>query len=682
MITDEGANGAESPSETQEQEPGRGNAHDDQDGETAGGGKRTTAQEVLLAAVLTKMYLLDPAQTVRVIRVIDYFQNPKVIDSKDTVATKLFGQKASDAIYAVVALYSKHIFGAWILSIICGLSSLFGLLPTVTGWLVFLPGSVLSFFFLMMANPHLLWRLARTFTVWYLIGNAITATLALWDVFKYDGRAAFVALWCLGSVTIILFDAAHPSAQKFGAVGVIAGILSMLIVIPGLYFGVVSNLESHEISLTLSGNNAGVPVTVNILMFALERLGTILLFFCKHLVNIMLHPEFYINIKSRVDVERTTVQKLCESMGQLKTSVRKLSTLASLSRTDQPVSAAAPSPTKANANPNASGGALQRKRPRPLKALGKRLLSDDEKVRVLMVEEKFQCVMIIDSKNTVAAALFGRKIGGLLFGLMKQTGIAVNVLFVTSAVCGTLCLYGIVPIWSGWLASLGGSVVIMEFWLFAHPPLLWKLFFNFDVWYQSGLATTAAAALVHMFNYDGRAAFTLFVWNAWLTIIWFDAAHPSTKRFDVLIMIIGIVNLLLVIFGLHFGVISNVTNHNIDLSFSSNVKVSINLILFVNERLAVILLFFCRNLFNAVAHPNCFINIKSRVMGGKIKVGELRKRLAETASTVMELASTTAPSPLGSPKGQELPSLCAKGKKSGRKIAASPIESSDVIPYK
>ena len=68
---------------------------------------------------------------------------------------------------------------------------------------------------------------------------------------------------------------------------------------------------------------------------------------------------------------------------------------------------------------------------------------------------------------------------------------------------------------------------------------------------------------------------------------------------------------------LYFGIFPDLHSRNVSisppLSDDEGRKITINNIFFVNERLATVLLYLCKNLWNAVMHPNCFGNLKSRM---------------------------------------------------------------------
>jgi hypothetical protein len=123
-----------------------------------------------------------------------------------------------------------------------------------------------------------------------------------------------------------------------------------------------------------------------------------------------------------------------------------------------------------------------------------------------------------------------------------------------------------------------------------------------------------------------------------MTVIWFDAGHVTAKRGCALGNIVGIIVIITFIAGLQFGLFHDLNVRTIGLTLS-NVKVSVNNVAFINERLATVLLFFCKNLYTAVRHPGCYVNLKARLTQEKISCGELRQKLQENASSSRNIAS-------------------------------------------
>jgi hypothetical protein len=92
--------------------------------------------------------------------------------------------------------------------------------------------------------------------------------------------------------------------------------------------------------------------------------------------------------------------------------------------------------------------ALRRK---SLAQLDQRQILDTETVRIVRVESKYAEYLIVDSRDTVVAAIFGQEAGKWWFGARKTLGNFFSLLWVL-AICITLvCLFGVLPSMAGWV---------------------------------------------------------------------------------------------------------------------------------------------------------------------------------------------------------------------------------------
>jgi len=205
-------------------------------------------------------------------------------------------------------------------------------------------------------------------------------------------------------------------------------------------------------------------------------------------------------------------------------------------------------------------------------------------------------------------------------------------------------MFGALPKYAALVSLFIGIWPISTFGAMASPHLLQKLVTNFDVWYVTGNVTFVAGGMFWIVRGDIRMAFVAFWWLSTVTATWFDAAHSSAQKYISFGLIVGSIATMTVIPCLHFGVFPEIDNSNISLSFS-NVEVSVNVVMFVNERIATVLLFFLKNLFTAaVRHPGCFVNIKARLTHKKYSVGALGKKLKRDATTVRHISTISAKS--------------------------------------
>jgi hypothetical protein len=74
---------------------------------------------------------------------------------------------------------------------------------------------------------------------------------------------------------------------------------------------------------------------------------------------------------------------------------------------------------------------------------------------------------------------------------------------------------------------------------------------------------------------------------------------------------------------------------NRDLHFSPfGIKVVFNVAVSVNDKLVLVLIFFCKNAYNSFIYPECYRTLKARIMHKKLSVRDLRQILQNNAGSV------------------------------------------------
>jgi hypothetical protein len=215
----------------------------------------------------------------------------------------------------------------------------------------------------------------------------------------------------------------------------------------------------------------------------------------------------------------------------------------------------------------------------------------------------------------------------------------------------------VLPFWTGWFFLFCGSTLVIDFWMFANPHLLWQLVFCFDVWHQVSIATTGAAMFTCMFGYSGRSGFMLLWWSCVLSIIMIGAAHASTTKLRVTFLVFAMIFMVVLFLRLYLGGLPDVKSSAIKPSHSDDLKVSVTTVLFACERIATALLFCCKHLYNAIKHPTCFVTPKARVLAEKMNVEDLRQKLKEVSTITRDISpmsrstSSASKSELSKPKG-------------------------------
>jgi hypothetical protein len=590
-----------------------------------------------------------PEPTVRVLAAEKKYTNPKILNARQTLATKLLGQKMGGLVFNVIKMTAATSALFFLMSVVVGLLCMFGVLPSWAGWVSLLLCFPFLSSFWAMANPILVWKLLFNFDVGYPVLIATLAAMGWAQAVRFDGRAAFTFMWWNSTLAVTFFDAAHVSSQKDRIFGLVAGIVGVMIFVPCLFFGIFPDLHSFNIGVSPPvSDGEGSEITVNNIFFVNERLATVVLYLFKHLWNAVMHPDCFSNLKSRIVNEKITVDELQRRQREdMKTSVRRLSTVGSANRTPNPKKKgkkALPGPfplpsatLPSSALTTASAAAPRNKSVAELE-LDSLRIGDDEMVRVFMVEEGFAGIMTMDSHHTLAVKLFGKRWGGWAFATISKVELPCGILWLASVVVGILCLFGVMPKSMCLLSFAMGIWLLVTFWLTSSPHLLLRLVTTFDVWYMTANITLALVGLVDIFRGDMRVAFFALWWVNTLTVIWFDAGHVTAKRHCTLGTIVGMVAIMIVTAGLQFGVFPDMNVRTISLTLS-NVEVSINNVAFVNERLATVLLFFSKNLYNAVRHPGCYVNLKARLTHGKLSCGDLRKRLQGNAISLKDISS-------------------------------------------
>jgi hypothetical protein len=278
------------------------------------------------------------------------------------------------------------------------------------------------------------------------------------------------------------------------------------------------------------------------------------------------------------------------------------------------------------------------KRMKSLAQLDRRQMPDNETVRIVKVEAHFEEILILDSRDTLIATLFGYELGDTAYAMHKKLGLYGYAMWFLAYGVGLLCLFDVLPSTAG-VFSLFGVFPLFVFWTTANTHLLMRLMKTFEAWYLTALSGMALVVAADVFQYDGRVAFITLAFLSVATSVWFDAAHTTFKKFIPYIMAFGILFLMMLIPCLYFGIVPNLNTRDINLNVSDGTNLSINNVVFVTEKLATIMLFFAKNLFTAVRHPNCYTNLKSRLTTEKIKVRELRQRLRRRRARVSELAT-------------------------------------------
>jgi hypothetical protein len=593
-------------------------------------------------------------QDIRILTVDEQYHNPKLMDARTTMATKLGGEHVGSLVFRITKKTGACSTLMHAASSIIGLLCYLGILPSEIGWLAF-AGLTSPINFWALTNPYILKKLLFNFDVWYISIQASLALVGLLDISMYDGRVAVVILWWLYIITATFGDASHVSAYTFNAISLAIGIVGTAIFIPCMYFGVFPNLRSRDISIGLTTSNDDESRTsINTMFFTVDRMTTVVLFLSKNLWNTVRHPNCYLNIKARIKCKKVTAEELEIMKRKSKMSVKKLScvggtSLQQIMKQHKLIMAGAKDgikddvPREKRNGPDPSTESSQheedQKREIALTELNGLSLGDDDLVRVMMVEQAFMGFVIMDSSDTLVSKLFGKSKGDWVFARIKKTGQLFLQLWVAAVILTTLCLFAVVPDWVGYISFSISIPFILSSWALCHPHRLVLLAPTFEIWYLATLSTTAIAFAIYIFEHDGRILSLLCMWLCTTSALFFDAAHVSSTKYAKLYFVFGIGWYLTFVFSLHLGVFPSVNNCDLSPSFFG-VKVNFNVAALVIDKLVIVVLFFCKHVCNAILRPGSYVILKARIKHEKMRVMELRKILQnKAAGSVWELSS-------------------------------------------
>jgi hypothetical protein len=293
-------------------------------------------------------------------------------------------------------------------------------------------------------------------------------------------------------------------------------------------------------------------------------------------------------------------------------------------------------------------------RKKSLTQLNRLQISDSETLRIIRVESKYAEHLIVDSRDTIVTALFGKKFGGWWFGIMNKTcGNPFSFLWALAMCAMLLCLFGVLPSVAGWSVLAAGLPNLANTWLLCNPHLMWKLVTNFEVLFLTALSTMVTAVMLGAFKYDGRAGCAVLMWAGEIMVIFSDAVHVTQKKFVTAGIAFCLVLALIIIPSFYFGTFPDLNARNIDLSLSDDVDIAFNNVLFIVDKFTTIALFLGKNLFTALRHPGWYVNLMSRLTGEKMTAGELREKMRDRKKSVSDLAGVASLNQRGGGRGRE-----------------------------
>jgi hypothetical protein len=241
-------------------------------------------------------YVVPAIENIRFLAVDERYRNPKFMDARGTMATKLGGKHVGSLVFRIIKKTSVCSILLQASSGFIGLLCYLGILPSEIGWLAF-AGVLPPINFWALANPYILKKLLFNFDIWYISIQATLALVGMLDMSMYDGRGTIMITWWMCVIGATFLDASHVSAHKYNAVYLVMGIVATAIFIPCIYFGAFPNLRSRDISIGLpTSKDDENRISINIIFFTVDRMTTVVLFLSKNLWNTVRHPNYYLNI--------------------------------------------------------------------------------------------------------------------------------------------------------------------------------------------------------------------------------------------------------------------------------------------------------------------------------------------------------------------------------------------------
>jgi hypothetical protein len=204
-------------------------------------------------------------------------------------------------------------------------------------------------------------------------------------------------------------------------------------------------------------------------------------------------------------------------------------------------------------------------------------------------------------------------------------------------ISSTLGLFAVVPDWVGYISFSISIPCFLSFWFLCNPHLVVWVALTFEIWYLATLSTTAMAFSVYIFEHDGCISSLVFIWLCTISALFFDAAHVSLGKYAELYFIFAIGWYLTFVVSLQ-GSFPSANNRDLSPTFFG-VKVSFNVAVFATDKLVIVMLFFCKNVCNAIMHLGGCVVLKARITHEKIRVVKLRRVLQNKAGAVRNLSS-------------------------------------------
>ena len=260
-----------------------------------------------------------------------------------------------------------------------------------------------------------------------------------------------------------------------------------------------------------------------------------------------------------------------------------------------------------------------------------------EQLRYLWAENDFRDPQKIDPRDTLANSLLPKAISVSLWKFWVFPGVSLASVFAwaTGFFLAAFTLAGQFPTWVSWLSFASFPCLLFNT-LFLNRGLLKHLLRCFELYYLVAMLTGFIASYIILFRGDERSVCMFnFGWSL-LFIILVDAHHPATKRSSGDGINLGFISMTVCIFigdaGLgailllsHLDAFPNLYHQSYNVSLGAE-PMEMDVSVFGNRCAANLLIFFTKNLVNAIIHPESYLMISARVTHEKSTEDALRQK--------------------------------------------------------
>ena len=255
-------------------------------------------------------------------------------------------------------------------------------------------------------------------------------------------------------------------------------------------------------------------------------------------------------------------------------------------------------------------------------------LNEEEELFILEPKEPFNRPLLADRHDDLLSKIIGRKLS-MRYQRLVWLKLCLLLLWMVAHCLSLLAFFGVAPNYVCW-SSILGYITMLHTFISLDTELTKKLVFNFEVWFLSILSTLWFASIITIFKDKARRCELGLVWIGFIYVIFSDANINKNGKGVIFIragILFGIIFQIIFMTCLHFGIFTEINSYEIDMSISSGVTISTNIIMFTNQRLLTVLFFFSKNLIFSWRAPSCYMVLKAKIENKIITRSDLIKRI-------------------------------------------------------